>query len=148
MSLSGRKLLLKPNSRKLLMPEIPPFILSRRDALLRELAAFRPLAVYLFGSFALQTSRPDSDVDIAFLPEFPVEPFAVFTTANTLADLFGREVDLVDLNHANTVMAKEVLRAGILLDDPSPVDRQTFEMRTLSDYARLNEERRPVLASL
>jgi len=130
------------------MSGVPPFTQAQRDALLSELAPFRPAAVYLFGSFAEGMSWPDSDVDIAFLPQVPVPPFTCFTTANVLADVFGREVDLVDLTRASTVLAKEVLRTGILLDDPSLPDREEFEMRVLADYARLNEERRPVLAAL
>ena len=43
-------------------------------------------------------------------------------------------------------MSKEVIRTGTLISDSVPALRQDFEMRTLSDYARLNEERQPVLA--
>jgi hypothetical protein len=45
------------------------------------------------------------------------------------------------------VFAKEVLRTGIPIAIESPALQQQFEMLTLADYARLNEERQAVLAS-
>ena len=48
---------------------------------------------------------------------------------------------------ASTVFSKEVLRTGIPIAIESPALQQQFEMLTLADYARLNEERQAVLAS-
>ena len=125
---------------------------SERIEILRaetaELDRFRPCAVYLFGSVAGGSPREDSDIDIAFLPEIPCDPVEVFECANRLAFRFGRHVDLVDLGRASTVMRKEVLRTGLLLHESNPARRMEFEMLTLSDYARLNEERRPILRKL
>ena len=56
-------------------------------------------------------------------------------------------MDLVDLSSASTVMAKEVITKGIPIMITDPYAQQTFEMHTLSDYARLNEERKEILAS-
>ena len=60
----------------------------------------------------------------------------------------GREVDLIDLARSSTVLRKEVLGNGRLLYETAPDRRAEFEMYALSDYARLNEERSPVLAAL
>ena len=120
---------------------------AQQEIILAALAPFRPAAVYLFGSAATGRQRADSDFDLAFLPAAPVEPLARFQASQALADRLGREVDFVDLSTATTVMAKEVIRTGILLSESEPTLRHDFEMRTLSDYARLNEERQPVLAA-
>lgn len=130
------------------MPVETSFSEAQRDAVLRALAVFQPAAVYLFGSLASGTARPDSDVDLAMLPGIAVDPLARFNAANELANALGREVDLVDLHRASTVLAKEVIRGGVVLEDSRPSERQEFEMRTLSDYARLNEERQPVIETL
>ena len=120
---------------------------AQQEIVLAALAPFRPVAVYFFGSAATGRERPDSDLDFAFLPSAPVEPLARFEASQVLADRLRREVDLVDLSTATTVMSKEVIRTGTLISDSVPALRQDFEMRTLSDYARLNEERQPVLAA-
>lgn len=63
----------------------------------------------------------------------------------TIACQLDRSVDLIDLKRASTVMAKEVLRTGTPLSITNPSSQQDFEMRVLADYARLNEERQPIL---
>jgi predicted nucleotidyltransferase len=127
-----------PSARRLSAP--------MRDEILGALSGFEPAVIYLFGSFAGGDIRPDSDIDIAFLPGKPSDPLACFETANRLADALGREVDLVDLSRASTVLAKEVLRTGVAIQVADETRRAEFEMLALSDYARLNEERKPVLA--
>lgn len=114
----------------------------------RSLAAFDPAVIYVFGSAALGAVRPDSDLDVAFLPAAPSDAWAVFQVAQELARQLRREVDLVDLRRASTVLRKEVLRTGRRLVTFRARETDEFEMYTLSDYARLNEERAPVLRAL
>lgn len=118
---------------------------GQRETILAALGVFRPAAVYLFGSAATGRLRNDSDLDVAFLPSERTDPKARFDVSQELAEVLRREIDLVDLLSASTVMAKEVIRTGVVLVDDGTSRRQEFEMRTLSDYARLNEERQPVL---
>ena len=112
------------------------------------LGPHHPAMIYLFGSHGMGTEHSGSDIDIAFLPRQEVAPLVCFQLANQLADLLGAEVDLVDLTQCSTVMAKEVFRTGIVIQDSDPGRRHEFEMLTLSDYARLNEERHQILATL
>ena len=120
---------------------------AAQEQILAALEPFLPAAIYLFGSFGTPAQHPASDIDLAFLPTSPIGPVKCFETAGRLSDLLGKSVDLVDLSRATTVMSKEVLRTGIPLAVADPTRRSYFEMRTLADYARLNEERRPVLAA-
>jgi len=103
------------------------------------------LALYLFGSEAEGRARPDSDIDLAFLADLAVAPEVVFDTAQALASVLGRDVDLVDLATASTVLRAQVIGNGRLLHESDPLRVGEFEMYVLSDYARLNEERKPVL---
>lgn len=121
---------------------------SVRDLVVSTLLPFDPAVIYLFGSFGTPAQHASSDVDIAFLPGILVSPMVCFEVANRLAQSLGREVDLIDLSQASTVLRKEVLRTGIPLAVANLSRRDDFEMRTLADYARLNEERRPVLIAL
>jgi predicted nucleotidyltransferase len=111
----------------------------------RALAGFEPAAVYVFGSAAKGQMRADSDVDIAFVPARPCDPYAVFQAAQELAGLVGREVDLVDLSRASAVMRAQVVDSGIRMIVNNERRTAEFEMYALSDYARANEERREVL---
>ena len=111
------------------------------------LEKFRPAVVYVFGSVAGDRARSDSDLDVAFLPATPCDPYEVFQAAQELAGRVGREVDLVDLSRASAVMKAQVLQTGqrLLVNDAGRMAE--FEMYALSDYARANEERREVLAA-
>jgi predicted nucleotidyltransferase len=112
------------------------------------LSPLRPVAVYVFGSNARGRPRTGSDLDLAILPAAPIAGLRLFETASRLAAVAGRNVDLVDLSSASTVLGKEVLAGGRLLYETNARRRAEFEMRVLVDYARLNEERAPVLEAL
>ena len=118
----------------------------QRALIINALGRLNCTLVYLFGSYGTSSEHPASDIDIAFLPSSSLSPIECFDVANTLAEQLGRSVDLIDLSRASTVMAKEVIRTGVVLDVADLSRLQQFEMRTLADYARLNEERQPVLA--
>ena len=122
---------------------------SQIESIRQCLAPLHPAAVYLFGSAATGRFRPDSDLDLAILPiSGAIVPLVLFETQILIAEQLKSDVDLVDLSQATTVFRKEVLRTGVLLFENDLRRRQEFEMYALSDYARLNEERAPVLAAL
>jgi|688.fasta_scaffold46341_3 predicted nucleotidyltransferase len=119
-------------------------IVQIRD-ITRALVPFAPAAIYVFGSYGTPSQHPSSDLDLAFLPTLPVDPIQIFQIANHLAGSLGFEVDLVDLNRASTVFRKEVIRTGAPIHIGDSSLRRRFEMYALSDYARLNEERREII---
>jgi predicted nucleotidyltransferase len=70
----------------------------------------------LFGSAAKGTMRPDSDVDVAILPEDPDLPLrAELGLQVALTEAAGREVDLARLDRASTLLKWQVARHGTLL---------------------------------
>jgi len=113
-------------------------------AILRE-AVPDLIAVYRFGSTARGEARRDSDVDLAVLAGSPLAPVARFELQEDLAARLGRDVDLVDLGAAATVMRMQVIASGTLLAALDPPRQEAFEDHT---YARLNEERREILSQI
>lgn len=103
------------------------------------------IALYRFGSQAKGEARPDSDIDLAVLARDPIPSLRRFELAQELAIRLHRDVDLVDLRTASTVMRMQVLSTGTCLDAPDEPARREFEMYAYSDYARLNEERKGIL---
>jgi len=107
-------------------------------------------AIYLFGSYGTEYERSDSDVDIAVLLPPAV---AAQTTADSLLDCttelstaLDKEVDLVNLRHANTVFQHEIIFNAILIHVADQYAVDVFEMITMSLYQKLNEERAEILA--
>ena len=103
------------------------------------------IALYRFGSQARGSARPESDVDLAVLARHPIPSLRRFELAQELAAQLHRDVDLVDLRSASTVMRMQVISTGECLAAPDDAARREFEMYAYSDYARLNEERRDIL---
>ena len=119
---------------------------AQSNTIIEALVNFDCAVIYLFGSYSKQTAHPGSDIDIAFLPSKTVTPLDCFYLGSTLSEKLGKPVDLVDLSNASTVFAKEIVAYGTPLFIGNTLRYHTFEMYTLSDYARLNEERREILA--
>ena len=103
------------------------------------------LAVYRFGSQAQGAARPESDVDLAFLALRTVSPKAGLALREELSLLLSRDVDLIDLRVASTVLRMQVISTGQCLFSADDRKREQFETMVYSSYARLNEERRGIL---
>ncbi len=103
------------------------------------------IAIYLFGSSVQGTSGLESDIDLAILPVQPLNPLERWNLAQDLANLLKREVDLVDLRKASTVMRMQVISSGQYLYESNRQERDRFEDYVFSSYARLNEERKEII---
>jgi predicted nucleotidyltransferase len=110
--------------------------------------ALDPCLIMLFGSCVKGSMRQDSDVDIAFLSVPEYNAYEVFMTAQELAAVIGRDVDLVDLHSASTVMKAQIVSSGRVIYCSDEARRMIFFMNTLKEYALLNERRQPVLAGM
>jgi hypothetical protein len=104
------------------------------------LAAHAPsdaVAVYLFGSFARGTARPDSDVDVAVLyakspaPTLEAQPFDLEADLEKLLD---RPVQAVVLNTAPIDLVHRVLCDGRLVLERDRKRRIQFEVRARNEY--------------
>ena len=105
--------------------------------------------VYLFGSYDTGNERPDSDIDLALLLPFPsavrTKDLPLSPCRVDLETKLERNVDLINLRLTNTVLQNEIVNAGRLIFVQEPEAIHEFEMRVLSDYQKLNEERKDIL---
>lgn len=103
---------------------------------------------YVFGSHASGEATSASDVDVAVLMPHPLDPERRWHLQEALASRLHRDVDLVDLRRASTVLRAQIVTTGRVLHESDPAERALFEATALSAYARLNEERRDILADI
>lgn len=104
-----------------------------------------PDFIILFGSLSGDTARSDSDVDIAFLSSIKRSRYELFMIAQHLAIQLDRDVDLIDLDTASTVLRQQVAHKGALIFSGNKQKYVEFRMRAYKEYARLNEERAKIL---
>jgi predicted nucleotidyltransferase len=104
------------------------------------------VTIFLFGSMIHGDTHSESDVDIAFIcRKQQHHGFDLFLVAQELAILLQKEVDLIDLHRASTVMQIQVIQNGEILHDACPKDTALLKVKWMKEYARLNEERQCIL---
>lgn len=95
------------------------------------------LGVWIYGSFADGSARADSDIDIAILPDRPLDGWDMLERA---ADLrLGREVDLVDLSAVSDLLQHEATARGVRVAARDSVRCDMFETAAMSK--RLDQQR-------
>jgi predicted nucleotidyltransferase len=96
--------------------------------------------IYIFGSQVSGTVHQDSDVDIAVLCGKKIAPLTRWNVSSELAEVLKKDVDLVDLLEASTVMQHQIIFNGLCIYDPFE-QQVAFEMQVMSMYQHLNAER-------
>lgn len=123
-----------------------------KETIIRHTLAYYPSAqaIYLFGSFGTADEWPDSDIDVAvLLPHKEAKaagPLALSDLHLGLSQALGHDVDLLNARLVATVFQMAIIFGEVLYcTDRRALDE--FEMVTLSQYQRLNEERAEILAA-
>jgi len=106
------------------------------------------LAIYRFGSWGSPAERHDSDLDIAIMPAQRLQPVKRWELAQTLASYARRDIDLVDLLSASTILRMQIVAHGERLYQNDAREVEKFEDMVFSSYARLNEERHEIVADV
>jgi len=89
---------------------------------------------YLVGSCVSGTARPGSDVDVAILFDPLPTPALLDRLTEDLGAATERPVDLVVLNVAPPLLAREVVARGRLVMCRDEDERVRFETRTTARY--------------
>lgn len=106
------------------------------------------LGVWLYGSFSKNEHSNESDIDIAFLAEESPSFEKRMEIIVSSVKLSQRDIDLIDLNTAPTVLKKEIIAYGQRIYCVDTFFCDNFENRVFADYARLNEERAGILIDI
>lgn len=118
------------------------------DAMKIIIIKLKPYIIYLFGSGSRNELREDSDIDIAFLCDTKISSYEVFMLAQEIANIFNRDVDLINLKEASTVFKVQVIGKGKKVYCNNENRRMEFEIRALKEYALLNEEREVIMKKI
>ncbi|MBP3038746.1 nucleotidyltransferase domain-containing protein [Bacillaceae bacterium Marseille-Q3522] len=112
---------------------------------------FTPFLIFIFGSMVKGNTRKDSDIDIAFIADTgggKIDQYELFTTAQEIAAKLNRDVDLIDLSQSSTVFQAQIVHTGKAIYCTDLQKKAQYEMKILKMYAKLNEERSPILLKI
>ncbi|HPN70073.1 MAG TPA: nucleotidyltransferase domain-containing protein [Saprospiraceae bacterium] len=90
--------------------------------------------IYLFGSMADESNNPDSDIDLAFLSSEKISNVQRFDVQEKLASILNKNVDLVDVKTASTVMNFQIVSKGIKLYSKNEKKKADFELSAMGQY--------------
>ncbi|MEP7044254.1 MAG: nucleotidyltransferase domain-containing protein [Dokdonella sp.] len=99
-------------------------------------------ALYVFGSVAEGSDGAGSDIDLALLCSAPIDPLRRFEAQRELSVQLRRDVDLIDLMRASTVLREQIIEKGKLIHVRHADKVLDFEGRALTDYAELMDATR------
>jgi len=94
--------------------------------------------VVLFGSASVGRARGSSDLDVAILPtngrDGQARDFDDLSLQTRLTLAARREVDLVRIDEASTLLKWEIAKAGVALLEARPGEMARFRARATSEY--------------
>lgn len=107
--------------------------------------------ILLIGSAARGELRVDSDVDLVYMSSphrRPLSTYRRYMLAQELADLLGRDVDLIDFACASTVFQLQIATTAVVLYEQNELLRPLAWITAYRDYALLGERRQTVVDTL
>ncbi len=106
--------------------------------------------IYLFGSrLTEEYVRSDSDWDVAFLLDAkPLSSLEKWNLQQNMASALHAEIDLIDLQGANTVFRFEIITSGERIYCADDYFCDSFEVMCISSYQYLQEERKDILEDI
>jgi len=106
------------------------------------------LAVYIFGSSITERETPTSDIDIAIMCQSKIPKLTLWDLTQEIAIARKKDVDLLDLKSASTVMQMQVVTHGRRVFCADEWVSETFEDFVFSSYVLLNEARQGILEDI
>ncbi len=104
--------------------------------------------IYLFGSQASGRSRPDSDIDIAVLAKTKVDPVRRWEIAAECGIAIQRDIDLIDLRTATTVLQYQVITEGKRIYTIDEYSCDVFENYIMSEYLDFQTFLQPLIDAI
>jgi uncharacterized protein len=105
-------------------------------------------ALYRYGSAGGIYARPESDIDLALLAGRRLTVDETLELTAQLSLITGQDVDLHDLQALPVTLRVQIVLDGVRLYAANIAAAEEYDSRTLSDYVRLNEERRGILQDI
>lgn len=102
-------------------------------------------AIVLFGSYARNTQREDSDIDIAIKSKRTISKIDIFDMIQDLERITKKDIDLVDLNQITDVFRYEILMNGETLYCEDDVQFDLYKLDMFREYLELNESRKYIV---
>ena len=104
--------------------------------------------IYLYGSVLTEAFNDESDIDCAIYCNESDFKTGLFDIKPEIELTLKRDLDLVNIKTAHPDFATEIIANGKLIYTKDQLFKDQFEMRILSEYLTLEEDRAIVLENI
>lgn len=105
--------------------------------------------IVLFGSYARGTQNAESDIDIAIkTTNEKLDKKELFRLSNLLADEFGKEIDLINLDEIGDTFRYEILINGKTLYCKDELQFELYKLDMYREFLELNESRQDIINNI
>ena len=104
--------------------------------------------IYLYGSVLSEAFNDESDIDCAIYCNESDFKTGLFDIKPEIELILKRDLDLVNIKTANPDFATEIIANGKLIYTKDQLFKDQFEMKILSEYLTLEEDRAIVLENI
>jgi len=106
-------------------------------------------AIIIFGSYARNAERSDSDIDIAIKAPQKLTSIEIFNLQNELEEIVKADIDLIDLSaEMSDGFRYEILINGKLIYCKDEYEFNLYKLRMFREYLELNESRQEILRKI
>ena len=105
-------------------------------------------AIVLFGSYARNDQREDSDIDLAIRVDREIDSKELFNIKIELEEILEKDVDLIDLKNAQDGIRYEILVNGITIYVKDELRFELYKLDMYREYLELNESRKIIIDNI
>lgn len=102
-------------------------------------------AIVLFGSYARNKERIDSDIDVAIKPEIQMDKIKLLELKNNIEEVIDMDVHLINLDWIEEDFRYDILITGKTLYAKDDIKFWEYKFRAYSDYLELSEDRKMIV---
>ena len=105
-------------------------------------------AIVLFGSYARNDQREDSDIDLAIRVDREIDSKELFNIKIELEEILEKDVDLIDLKNAQDGIRYEILVNGITIYVKDELRFELYKLDMYREYLELNESKKIIIDNI
>lgn len=104
--------------------------------------------IVLFGSYARETQRLDSDIDIAIKSKREISKLEIFNVTQELEEITKKDIDLIDLTNISDSFRYEILMNGKTIYCEDSVEFDLYKLDMFREYLELSESRKIIIENI
>ncbi len=104
--------------------------------------------IVLFGSYARNRERPDSDIDVAIKPADSIDKNVLVELQDSIEQAIDTDLHLINLDLIEEDFRYDILITGKTLYVKDEIEFWEYKFRAYSDYLELSEDRQIIVKKL